>query len=65
MSIDNITISKKGRPATNGVPVMVRVAQDALSEIDEWRRTQPDLPSRPEAIRRLVEAGLANHVIKE
>jgi hypothetical protein len=26
--------------------------------IDEWRRRQPDLPSRSEAIRRLVELGL-------
>jgi hypothetical protein len=26
--------------------------------VDEWRRTQPDLPNVSEAIRRLVEAGL-------
>ncbi|WP_162988529.1 hypothetical protein [Commensalibacter melissae] len=26
--------------------------------IDEWRREQSDLPSRSEAIRRLVEKGL-------
>ena len=38
------------------VPVMMSVAD--VSAIDEWRRRQPDLPSRSEAIRRLVEIGL-------
>lgn len=40
-------------------PVMVRLTADQLSAVDDWRRTQPDIPSRPEAIRRLTEAGLA------
>ena len=38
------------------VPVMMSVAD--VSAIDEWRRRQPDLPSRSEALRRLVELGL-------
>jgi len=29
-----------------------------IARVDEWRRQQPDLPSRAEAIRRLVEKGL-------
>jgi hypothetical protein len=29
-----------------------------LRAIDEWRRQQPDLPSRSEAIRRLVDIAL-------
>jgi hypothetical protein len=29
-----------------------------ISEIDAWRREQPDLPSRPEALRRLAVKGL-------
>jgi hypothetical protein len=28
------------------------------ARIDDWRRKQTDLPSRAEAIRRLVEVGL-------
>jgi len=31
---------------------------DWLKRIDAWRRHQPTLPSRSEAIRRLVELGL-------
>ena len=38
---------------------MVRLQPELAGELDEWRRKQPDLPSRAEAIRRLVELGLA------
>jgi hypothetical protein len=30
-----------------------------LSRLDDWRRAQPDIPPRAEAIRRLVDIGLA------
>jgi hypothetical protein len=36
----------------------MRVDPQMWARIDEWRRRQPDLPSRAEAIRRLVEAAL-------
>jgi hypothetical protein len=29
-----------------------------LGEVDDWRRNQPDLPTRATAIRRLAEIGL-------
>ncbi len=35
-------------------PFQMRVTEDFLRMIDDWRRKQPDLPSRTEAIRRLV-----------
>jgi hypothetical protein len=35
----------------------MRVSDKFLRTVDEWRRHQPDLPSRTEAIRRLVELG--------
>jgi metal-responsive CopG/Arc/MetJ family transcriptional regulator len=38
------------------IPVMM--AATDVATIDEWRRKQADLPSRSEAIRRLVELGL-------
>lgn len=37
----------------------VRVDPEFLKLIDEWRRQQDDVPTRPEAIRRLVEIGLS------
>ncbi len=36
----------------------MRAPTDLLRSVDDWRRQQPDLPSRSEAIRRLIEAGL-------
>jgi hypothetical protein len=36
----------------------MRVPASFLKTIDDWRRRQPELPSRAEAIRRLVEIGL-------
>jgi len=35
----------------------LRVSPDFLKTLDDWRRRQDDLPSRSEAVRRLVEAG--------
>jgi hypothetical protein len=39
------------------VPVMMSVSE--LKKLDAWRRAEDDLPSRGEAIRRLIELGLA------
>jgi hypothetical protein len=38
--------------------LQMRVSASFLKKIDDWRRSQPDLPSRAEAIRRLVDASL-------
>lgn len=35
-------------------------AKAFFERVDQWRRLQPDLPSRAEAIRRLVDKGLAD-----
>jgi hypothetical protein len=37
---------------------MVRVSPEQLKALDEWRRLQAEIPSRPEAVRRLMELGL-------
>ena len=36
----------------------LRLPAELGDEIDAWRRSQPDLPPRAEAARRLIEAGL-------
>jgi hypothetical protein len=45
------------RPITAGVHV--RLQQPLLSEIQDFRRSEIDLPTLPEAIRRLVQQALA------
>ncbi|WP_176562806.1 hypothetical protein [Paracoccus liaowanqingii] len=39
--------------------VLVRMNADLVEMLDEFRRNQPDLPSRPEAVRRIVSKVLA------
>jgi hypothetical protein len=39
----------------------VRFPDDLIPNIDAFRRAQADLPSRPEAIRRLTLAALPNN----
>jgi hypothetical protein len=41
--------------------VGVRFTAEAISEIEEWRRQQPIIPSRTDAIRELVREGLASY----
>ena len=51
---------KRGPPATGkGELIGVRLQPSALSALDAWIRNTGETISRPEAIRRLVELGLA------
>jgi hypothetical protein len=36
----------------------MRASEEWLKRIDDWRRAQPDIPPRAEAIRRLVRLAL-------
>lgn len=49
---------KVGRPPVDSAPVTVRMMTETLVKLDDWRRQQVDLPTRPEAIRRIVEIAL-------
>jgi hypothetical protein len=40
---------------------MVRLLPEQVARLDAWRKNSPDKPGRPEAIRRLVDSGLASH----
>src|SRR4029077_19430889 len=60
-SIRDIPKKKRGRPKTTGrgEGVMLRLHAALLDRLDAWIGAQGDSPSRPEAIRRLVETALA------
>jgi hypothetical protein len=59
-SIRDIPKKRPGRPSTGGRKsgILVRLPVDQLETLDAWIGRQDDEPSRPEAIRRLVELGL-------
>jgi hypothetical protein len=47
------------RATETGTLVGTRFQSELLEAIDGWRKLQVDLPTRPEAVRRLVELGMA------
>ena len=48
----------KRRASSTGTLVGTRFQAPLLDAIDLWRKEQDDLPTRPEAVRRLVELGM-------
>ena len=52
---------RRGRPAkrTQDRPFQMRVSESFLRMVDDWRRGQIDVPSRAEAIRRMVELAVS------
>jgi len=51
---------KRGRPPVGSLNIGVRIPPDQVVTLDSWIAAQPEpKPTRPEAIRRLVELGLA------
>jgi hypothetical protein len=58
--VSNIRKKKRiGRPPIGAIPVLVRVPPAEMQPLDKWISEQKGYISRPEAIRRLVELGLA------
>jgi hypothetical protein len=55
--IAQMTSRPRGRPTKRPQdrPFQMRVSEEFLRTVDDWRRGQTDLPSRAEAIRRMVE----------
>ena len=56
-------ISRKKRgppPSGKGKPILVRLQPPQLAALDAWIAEQEGALSRPQAIRRLVESGLAS-----
>jgi hypothetical protein len=58
-------IPKRRGPKPSGgrkLGIMVRLPPEHVAILDRWIAAQPDpKPSRPEAIRRLMEKGLGEH----
>lgn len=52
------TLERTDRDMTVGRPFQMRASEDFWRGVDDWRRLQPDMPNRAEAIRRLVAIGL-------
>lgn len=51
--------SKIGRPRSDTEPVNLRLPRDLIAALDDRRRLEADLPTRPEMIRRALAEWLA------
>ena len=58
---------KRGRPAIGaGVQINAVFRPQTVRTLDSWIAQQPQpKPSRPEAVRRLTERGLGQHLVDE
>jgi len=62
------TMRKKvGRPSKGGPGTMLqpRFDDDFIAALDNWRREQPDMPSRTESLRRLTALALEAEAAKK
>ena len=57
-SIDDTKKPKSGRPRADTEAVNLRLPRELLAALDDFRRGQDDLPTRPEAIRRILADAL-------
>lgn len=53
-SIDSAKKPKKGRPPVETEAVNLRLPVFMITALDDYRRNQPDVPNRQEAIRRIL-----------
>lgn len=63
-STGDIAKSRK-RPSQTGEPVLVRVQPELLSVLDQWRAEQRPIPTRPEAVRAILQDWLIGHGLIE
>jgi metal-responsive CopG/Arc/MetJ family transcriptional regulator len=56
---------RKPGEALQSERVQAMLTHEELVALDDWRRRQPSIPSRSEAIRRLVAAGLDAYAEEE
>lgn len=57
-SILECLMARIGRPPKDTESVTLRVTREMLNQIDDARRVEPDLPTRPEMVRRLLAKAL-------
>jgi len=57
-------MDRKQAEGVGGVQSPIHLPAELCRRLDQWARSQPDRPSRPEAIRRLLETALADQQSK-
>ncbi len=55
-------MAKMGRPKVDTMSVMLRLQNNVVKQIDDLRREEEDLPTRPEMIRRILDDWMAKNI---
>jgi hypothetical protein len=58
LSVPDDSLEKMASDVPANRPFQMRASDEWWKGVDDWRRLQPDMPNRAEAIRRLVAIGL-------
>ncbi|SFO38441.1 Ribbon-helix-helix protein, copG family [Roseovarius lutimaris] len=58
-------MTKMGRPKVDTQAVMLRLHSDLVKQIDDLRREEEDLPTRPEMIRRIIDDWMEKNIKTE
>lgn len=53
-----VRTEKRGRPRTDATSIHLTLPPDQLAALDAWIASEPTKPSRPQAIRSILQAGL-------
>jgi hypothetical protein len=60
-TINDTKKSKRGRPSVDTEAINLRLPREVLDAIEAYRREQPQIPSRPEVIRKVLTEWLITH----
>jgi len=58
-------MTKMGRPKVDTQAVMLRLHSGLVKKIDDLRREEEDLPTRPEMIRRIIDDWMEKNIKTE
>jgi hypothetical protein len=53
----------QGRTVGPGPSIQIRLQSDLWSAVESFRRNEPDIPTRPEAVRRLIQRALGSRAV--
>jgi hypothetical protein len=53
--------NKGGRPPADTEAITLRLPRSMIAGLDEFRKNEPDLPGRPEGLRRILRDWLIGH----
>ena len=57
-------MNKIGRPRTETEAVTLRLPKNVVAQLDEFRRSEDDIPTRPEMIRRILQSWIEQNAKK-